>query len=95
MSVMERRLQLLLDAERYARVAEEAESSGRSVAAVIREAIDVRFPGGGEAARMEAGRDFLHRARRAQERAVGPAEGPQEFKQAYAAALEAKMGVTE
>ncbi|AKU15123.1 hypothetical protein VV02_03340 [Luteipulveratus mongoliensis] len=40
---MERRLQLLLDRERYARVEEEAERSGRSVAAVIREAIDWRF----------------------------------------------------
>ncbi len=43
MSLMERRLQLLLDEERYSRVAREAEASGRSVAAVIREAIDVRF----------------------------------------------------
>lgn len=43
MSVMERRLQLLLDQQRYALVAEEAERSGRSVAAVIREAIDLRF----------------------------------------------------
>ncbi|MEO9324332.1 hypothetical protein ABFT23_12635 [Nocardioides sp. C4-1] len=43
MSVMERRLQLLLDQERYDRVAAEATRSGRSVAAVIREAIDVRF----------------------------------------------------
>lgn len=41
---MERRLQLLLDAERYARVAAEASRSGRSVAAVIREAIDWRLP---------------------------------------------------
>lgn len=40
---MERRLQLLLDQERYDRVATEAERSGRSVAAVIREAIDQRF----------------------------------------------------
>jgi predicted DNA-binding protein len=43
MSVMERRLQLLLDQERYDRVEQEAKRSGRSVAAVIREAIDVRF----------------------------------------------------
>ena len=40
---MERRLQLLLDQQRFDRVAAEAERSGRSVAAVIREAIDVRF----------------------------------------------------
>lgn len=43
MSVMERRLQLLLDAHRYELVAAEATRSGRSVAAVIREAIDLRF----------------------------------------------------
>ncbi|MGH3443853.1 MAG: hypothetical protein ACRDPB_00625, partial [Nocardioidaceae bacterium] len=43
MSVMERRLQLLLDADRYRKVADEARRSGRSVAAVIREAIDRRF----------------------------------------------------
>ncbi|USQ75568.1 hypothetical protein [Ornithinimicrobium cryptoxanthini] len=43
MSVMEKRLQLLLDAERYALVSQEATRSGRSVASVIREAIDVRF----------------------------------------------------
>lgn len=42
-SVMEKRLQLLLDAERYELVSREAERSGRSVASVIREAIDVRF----------------------------------------------------
>ncbi|MCY7402901.1 MAG: hypothetical protein LH477_18475 [Nocardioides sp.] len=43
MSVMERRLQLLLDQHRYALVEREAQHSGRSVAAVIREAIDLRF----------------------------------------------------
>lgn len=40
---MEKRLQLLLDAHRYELVAAEATRSGRSVAAVIREAIDLRF----------------------------------------------------
>lgn len=40
---MERRLQLLLDLHRYSLVEAEASRSGRSVAAVIREAIDVRF----------------------------------------------------
>ena len=40
---MERRLQLLLDQQRYALVEKEARASGRSVAAVIREAIDLRF----------------------------------------------------
>lgn len=60
MSLLERRLQLLLDQERYARVAGEAERSGRSVAAVIREAIDVRFADeGADARRSEALGKFL------------------------------------
>ncbi len=42
---MERRLQLLLDRERYARVEAEAQRSGHSVSAVIRHAIDVAYPG--------------------------------------------------
>ncbi len=40
---MARRLQLLLDLHRYSLVEAEVSRSGRSVAAVIREAIDVRF----------------------------------------------------
>lgn len=60
MSPMERRLQLLLDSERYARVEAEARASGRSVAAVIREAIDYRFNVDVEAARRrEATPRFL------------------------------------
>lgn len=43
MSVMEKRLQLLLDAHRYELVSAEARRTGRSVASVIREAIDLRF----------------------------------------------------
>jgi hypothetical protein len=43
MSEMERRLQLLLDQRRYALVEREATRSGRSVSAVVREAIDFRF----------------------------------------------------
>ncbi len=38
-----RRLQLLLDEHRFERVQHEANASGRSLAAVIREAIDLRF----------------------------------------------------
>ena len=44
MSVMERRLQLLLDQERYARVQAEARRSGSSVSSVIRGAIDIAYP---------------------------------------------------
>lgn len=43
MSRLEKRLQILLDHERFTKVEEEAVRSGRSVAAVIREAIDLRF----------------------------------------------------
>lgn len=58
---MEKRLQLLLDRDRYERVAGEARRSGRSVAAVIREAIDVRFTDPEDEARLAAGRALLAR----------------------------------
>lgn len=58
MSVMERRLQLLLDQQRYALVEREAQASGRSVAAVIREAIDLRFADD-VSIRMDAARRLL------------------------------------
>lgn len=44
MSPLERRLQLLLTEEQHARLAAEAARSGRSVNAVIREAIDRQHP---------------------------------------------------
>lgn len=81
MSVMERRLQLLLDQERYDRVAREAESSNRSVAAVIREAIDTRFPSEAER-RSEALRRFL---------SYPPDEGPAEDWADIKAAIEADI----
>lgn len=43
MAVMERRLQLLLDQQRYDSLANEAARTGRSVSALIREAIDMRY----------------------------------------------------
>jgi Ribbon-helix-helix protein, copG family len=42
--VLDRRVQILLDEERYDRLAAEARKRNLSVAAVIREAIDKRFP---------------------------------------------------
>ena len=42
--MLDRRVQLLLDEERYDRLAAEARKRNLSVAAVIREAIDGRFP---------------------------------------------------
>lgn len=56
--LMERRLQLLLDQELYDRVAKEAERSGRSVAAVIRSAIDIAYPGDVQI-RMQSADRFL------------------------------------
>jgi hypothetical protein len=58
MSVLERRIQLLLDQERYERLAAEARRSGRSINAVIREAIDRHYPAAAEA-RSKAILDFL------------------------------------
>ncbi|MFP5345575.1 MAG: CopG family transcriptional regulator [Actinomycetes bacterium] len=58
MSAMEHRLQLRLDDERYAAVEAEARRSGRSVAAVIREAIDYRYLPDA-ARRRQAGRRLL------------------------------------
>lgn len=43
MSALTRRTQLLLDEERYRRLEREAAQTGRSVASLIREAIDARF----------------------------------------------------
>jgi hypothetical protein len=58
MSMYDRRVQLLLDRDRYDRVAREAGRRGVSVAAVIREAIDRSIPAGGPR-RRKAGRLIL------------------------------------
>lgn len=60
MSTLSRRLQILLDDERYARLEREAAERGAPVAAVVREAIDRMFAGG-TTGRREAG-DRLLRA---------------------------------
>lgn len=88
MSGLERRLQLLLDAARYERVAGEAERSGRSVASVIREAIDLRFPGDDDARRAEAAAELLELTATPGE---GDGEGPDEIVEAYAAELESRL----
>jgi predicted DNA-binding protein len=60
MSGLTRRLQLLLDQNRYARLAQRAEESGQSVAAVIREAIDLKLAQDDDVARRhEAGQRLL------------------------------------
>jgi hypothetical protein len=44
MAVMTRRLQILLDEDRYARLAQRAGRRGASVATLVREAIDIAYP---------------------------------------------------
>jgi predicted DNA-binding protein len=60
MSGLTRRTQILLDEERYRKLEERASETGRSVASLIREAIDAKL-GEDDAARrrLEAGRRFL------------------------------------
>lgn len=87
MSVMERRLQILLDEARYVRLAAEADRSGRSVAAVIREAIDLRFPSGDES-RLRAADQLL--AMTAADESAG--EDPAQLKAMYEQRSDEKPG---
>jgi predicted DNA-binding protein len=54
-----RRTQLLLDEERYRRLEERSAATGRSVASLIREAIDAALEEGDHEARAQAGRRLL------------------------------------
>lgn len=65
-------------------MAAEAERSGRSVAAVIREAIDFRFPESDTAERLRAAAELF---RMTDHPEPGVGDGPQELKEVYAAAL--------
>jgi hypothetical protein len=47
MSVLEKRLQVLIDAERWDRLEAEAARTGRSIGAIVRSAIDLKFAGAG------------------------------------------------
>lgn len=85
---MERRLQLLLDQRRFRRVSEEAERSGRSVAAVIREAIDFRFPTDDNDERRRAAAAELLAMTASGD--PDPVLGPEEFKRAREESLIAK-----
>jgi hypothetical protein len=58
MCMLSQRLQVLLDAEQRSRLEQEAEARGTSVAALVREAIDVAFPST-SAARAAAARQIL------------------------------------
>lgn len=44
MLMLTRRLQILLDDERYERLASQASQQGSSIAKLVREAIDARYP---------------------------------------------------
>lgn len=85
MPVMERRLQLLLDADRYRKIEGEAARSGRSVAAVIREAIDWRFDDD-HAVRRQAAAELL--------RATVDAEGAEPEWQSVERAMDAELGAS-
>ncbi|MGH3669859.1 MAG: ribbon-helix-helix protein, CopG family [Pseudonocardiaceae bacterium] len=58
MSMLTRRLQILLDEDRYARLERLARRRGASVATIVREAIDAAFPADGPD-RAEAARRVL------------------------------------
>ncbi|WP_300013326.1 CopG family transcriptional regulator [Pseudonocardia sp.] len=58
MAVLTQRLQLLLDEDRLARITQEAERRGSSVAALVREAIDACYPPDGPS-RSAAGQLLL------------------------------------
>lgn len=88
MSSLERRLQLLLDVGRYDRIAKEAERSGRSVAAVIREAIDLRFPDDEVDVRMAAAQRLLDLTAAP---GAAPGEDPSDLKAAYTREIERKL----
>lgn len=87
---LDRRLQLLLDEARYERVSAEAARSGRSVAAVIREAIDISFPVGDDL-RIRVAGDLLALTAAPD---VGPAEGPAELKAALEQGLSDRLPST-
>jgi Ribbon-helix-helix protein, copG family len=60
MAQLTRRTQILLDEERYRRLEERASETGRSVASLIRDAIDAQFEDDDQARRRrEAGQALL------------------------------------
>lgn len=71
------------------RLAQEAERSGGSVGAVVREAIDLRFPDDENSRRATAARALLDLTSSTGGR---HGEGPSDIKEAYAQALAAKAG---
>jgi len=70
MSVLERRLQVLLDERRFALLAEESKRTGRSVGSIVRDALDLHFGIEDLAAQRVAAAEFLL--------SRPPGNGPQE-----------------
>jgi hypothetical protein len=67
--MLNRRLQVLVDDERYERLTRESERIGAPVGELVRRAIDHEFPGSGQDAERErAGRELL---------AMPPPPGPE------------------
>jgi hypothetical protein len=59
MSVLERRLQVLLDEQRFALLAEESSRTGRSVGSIVRLALDQHFAVADVAAQRAAAAEWL------------------------------------
>lgn len=79
MSVLERRLQVLLDEQRFALLTDESRRTGRSVGAIVRDAIDRHFELADVASQRAAAVAFLL----AQPAGEGPAEDWADAKKAY------------
>ncbi|PRY60327.1 ribbon-helix-helix CopG family protein [Knoellia remsis] len=89
MSALGRRLHILLDEDRYARLEAEAKERGSSVAAVVRLAIDHHFDEERDLARRaEAARKLLASA----DEGEGPAETWDEMMEARAADIARMAG---
>jgi predicted DNA-binding protein len=90
MAQLTRRTQILLDEERYRRLEEQASQSGRSVASLIRDAIDEKLAEDEVVRRrLEAGRRFLSAPYPPGDRpeadweGVGDLEADEEFDEMY------------
>jgi hypothetical protein len=79
MSVLERRLQVLLDERRFAMLAQESKRTGRSVGSIVREALDEHFAVTDIAAQRAAAAEWLL----ARPAGTGPAEDWADMKKVY------------
>jgi hypothetical protein len=84
MSTLERRLHLMIDQARYDKLAEEAERTKRSVADIVRSAIDLHFDDAHTEARAQARRAAAARTLLAFPPDEGPAETWEEMLEARA-----------